>query len=1092
MADVNVINQIEKIENTVISGLKDFQKATVTRIDQLYRAGQMRVLVSDEVGLGKTLIARGTIAKLAKLQKEVGDNLVKVVYICSNASIAEQNLNKLRITSELRTERTGSSRLSMQHLNIFKQENDADLLSRYIQLIPLTPDTSFRMTNGAGTYPERALMFAILKRLPELSQYTKALESAMKDGASSGWDGWAKNWYETEVLECDKLSSGKYLSYMLDKLSEELKEPAEENVTYLDLVVGMCKTIEKYGYKKQNNNYVIGKLRVLFAKISLDKLEPDLVIMDEFQRFKYLINSDPESETGMLANKFFNSDKVRMLLLSATPYKMYSTLEEIDETQVDEHYSEFFDVMNFLNITEKEKNEFKSVWSNYSVHLKELTDGDTTILSAKKAAEDAMYQHICRTERVSATENADIIDDKDVNVPLSVMEQDIKSYLQAQKLLEEVGASFNVPVDYIKSTPYLMSFMRDYQLKRYLEKYFKERPEEINKINKDSFWLKRRTIDKYDKIPNNNARLDRVMAHTFKDNAELLLWVPPSKPYYAPQGVFKNVPAFSKTLIFSSWEMVPRMIAGLLSYEAERKTVGKLAKANEAKEAHYFYTGERRYPSARLNFSVSNGTPNAMTLFCLMYPSQFLTRCYDPIEYLNAGASLKEIEKDIKSKIAEKLDKYTAPTSGTQDKRWYYLAPLLLDGAGYVTTWLNSGEALASFDEEEGKSKRQKGFLTHLQTLRELYLETNYGKICTLGKKPDDLLDVLADMAIASPAITINRTYQSYCKRGTTFPSYLPSQIAKIFINRMNTAESTATVELACGKKSEDAHWENLLTYCKQGNIQAMFDEYAHLITNSLDADNNLVDNLHYTIASSMDVRTTIYTIDTFNAFKARANGTKEKPTAIRSHFAVAFTKGDGKEKDADRKKSVRNSFNSPFRPFVLASTSIGQEGLDFHNYCRRIVHWNLPSNPIDLEQREGRINRFECLAIRQNISKRYGDIKFKENVWKEMFDVAAKEENGGNGSDLIPFWGLTKRDDMVKIERIVPMYPFSRDELAYERLIKILSLYRLTLGQARQEELLEYIFQNCADVDEMKKLFINLSPYYKNADKEGQGERND
>ena len=435
---------------------------------------------------------------------------------------------------------------------------------------------------------------------------------------------------------------------MLNKLSVELREPVEGNVTYLDLVIGMCKNIEKYGYKKQNNTYVIGKLRVLFAKISLDKLEPDLVIMDEFQRFKYLINSDPESETGMLANKFFNSDKVRMLLLSATPYKMYSTLEEIDEAQVDEHYSEFFDVMNFLNITEKEKTEFKSVWSNYSIHLKELTDGDTTILTAKKAAEDAMYQHICRTERVSATENADIIDDKDVSVPISVMEQDIKSYLQAQKLLEEIGASFNVPVDYVKSTPYLMSFMRDYQLKRRIEKYFSEHPDEINKMNKESFWLKRKTLDNYDKVPNGNARLDRVMAHTFKDNAELLLWVPPAKPYYAPQGVFKNAEAFSKTLVFSSWEMVPRMIAGLLSYEAERKTVGKLAKANEAKEAHYFYTGEKRYPSARLNFSVSNGTPNAMTLFCLMYPSQFLTKCYDPIEYINRGATLREIEKDIK------------------------------------------------------------------------------------------------------------------------------------------------------------------------------------------------------------------------------------------------------------------------------------------------------------------------------------------------------------------------------------------------------------------------------------------------------------
>ena len=66
----------------------------------------------------------------------------------------------------------------------------------------------------------------------------------------------------------------------------------------------------------------------------------------------------------------------------------------------------------------------------------------------------------------------------------------------------------------------------------------------------------------------------------------------------------------------------------------------------------------------------------------------------------------------------------------------------------------------------------------------------------------------------------------------------------------MNTAESTATVELACGKKSEDAHWENLLTYCKQGNIQAMFDEYAHLITNGLDA----VSYTHLTLPTKLEV----------------------------------------------------------------------------------------------------------------------------------------------------------------------------------------------------------------------------------------------
>ena len=283
MANVNVAGQLDEIEKRIMAGLKDFQRATVNRIDELYRAGQMRVLVSDEVGLGKTLIARGTIAKLAKLQKESGDKLVKIVYVCSNASIAEQNLNKLRITSELKTESTSSSRLSMQHLNIFKQENDTELLNRYIQLIPLTPDTSFRMTSGAGTVSERALMYAILRRMPELSMYRKALEVAMEDYAVSAWDGWARDWYETQVKECDKTSCGKYLAYMLEKLSAELSMQVDDENTVLDMIISMCKQIRKNGYKQQNNNAVIGKLRVIFAKISLGKLEPDLVIWTNFK-----------------------------------------------------------------------------------------------------------------------------------------------------------------------------------------------------------------------------------------------------------------------------------------------------------------------------------------------------------------------------------------------------------------------------------------------------------------------------------------------------------------------------------------------------------------------------------------------------------------------------------------------------------------------------------------------------------------------------------------------------------------------------------------------------------------------------------------
>ena len=332
-----VTDQLDKIELKIMSGLKDFQQATVERIDYLYRHNQRRILVSDEVGLGKTLIARGVVAKLARLRREEGDNLFKVVYICSNTAIADQNLRKLRVTHEAKTESASSSRLSMQHLNIFRQENDAELLDRYIQLIPLTPDTSFRMTAGAGTVYERALMFAHLKRMPELYDYLCELEVAMQDWATSAWNSWCKNWYEREAVECNEKSDGRYFDYMQTQLSKELSAVWYEDVTYMDGIIALCKSIRRNNGERVGENAIIGQLRVIFAKISLEKLEPDLVIMDEFQRFKYLLNSDPESETGMLANKFFHARDVRMLLLSATPYKMYSTPEDIDESHLDEH-----------------------------------------------------------------------------------------------------------------------------------------------------------------------------------------------------------------------------------------------------------------------------------------------------------------------------------------------------------------------------------------------------------------------------------------------------------------------------------------------------------------------------------------------------------------------------------------------------------------------------------------------------------------------------------------------------------------------------------------------------------------------------------
>src|SRR5665647_1400912 len=116
------------IEEQIMDGLKDFQRATVERVFALYKSGQKRVLVADEVGLGKTLVAKGVIAKTAKYHKEEGDNLFKVVYICSNQNIANQNINKPKITSDVTVDGVTDTRLSMQHLKIFEQENNPEII----------------------------------------------------------------------------------------------------------------------------------------------------------------------------------------------------------------------------------------------------------------------------------------------------------------------------------------------------------------------------------------------------------------------------------------------------------------------------------------------------------------------------------------------------------------------------------------------------------------------------------------------------------------------------------------------------------------------------------------------------------------------------------------------------------------------------------------------------------------------------------------------------------------------------------------------------------------------------------------------------
>jgi hypothetical protein len=86
-----------------LKGLKDFQCRTVEYVfDRMYCDSNpaRRFLVADEVGLGKTLVARGIVAKVVEQLQKKDKKRIDVLYICSNATIAQQNLNRLNVTDQ--------------------------------------------------------------------------------------------------------------------------------------------------------------------------------------------------------------------------------------------------------------------------------------------------------------------------------------------------------------------------------------------------------------------------------------------------------------------------------------------------------------------------------------------------------------------------------------------------------------------------------------------------------------------------------------------------------------------------------------------------------------------------------------------------------------------------------------------------------------------------------------------------------------------------------------------------------------------------------------------------------------------------------
>ena len=146
---------------SALKGLKDFQRKTVDYVFQRFYGADptRRFLVADEVGLGKTLVARGVIARtIDHLWDELTHDetrRIDVIYICSNADIARQNIDRLKIPGC--EEAAQATRLTLLPLQM------QDLRPR-VNFVALTPATSFEQTGGGGRMDERVLLYWLLDR----------------------------------------------------------------------------------------------------------------------------------------------------------------------------------------------------------------------------------------------------------------------------------------------------------------------------------------------------------------------------------------------------------------------------------------------------------------------------------------------------------------------------------------------------------------------------------------------------------------------------------------------------------------------------------------------------------------------------------------------------------------------------------------------------------------------------------------------------------------------------------------------------------------------------------------------------------------
>jgi hypothetical protein len=1015
-----------------LAGLKGFQRDTAAHVYRmLFEKGRTRFLVADEVGLGKTLVARGVVAKAIRRLEADGVRRIDVVYISSNAEIGRQNVRRLIPEGYEVFDRL--NRLTLLPLHV--RNLDADGRPNFIAFTPGTmPDGGWR----TGWAEERALIFVLLAHAWGFRSGRGPIRLLMRPARK-------EKAFRDRVNEIRRQKPYGPIGDQFVKLVETDERGLRGEFDALSRIFARGRPLTATESERQFR--LVAKLRLLLARACVKALEPDLVILDEFQRFRHLF--DEESEAAMLFRAICEyadedaNERARVLLLSATPYRMYTTADEVDD-----HYSDFVRTLRFLMHDDPEAvDRAGALLEDYRTQL--LTgDEPDAILAARDQLSVLLRTVMVRTERLAASADRCEMLDPVPRRSAELRAIDVANFITLDRALGDVGAqSDGAALQYWLSAPYLANLMDDYKLKRRLRDAAATRSGSAALARR---WKGNRgllpfnDVRAYRQVDPANAKLRTLIDETVAGGNWRLLWLPPTLPYYIGGPHFERAAASTKRLVFSSWRVAPRAIAALTSYEAERLQIT---------------TGDKERLDRRLldfNVARKTGRRAGMPALSLMYPCLALA-AIDPLELCReracAGeprATLAEARAWARTRVAGLLEGLPAPTEGPEDKRWYWAAPILLDGSAALDLLSAPGVgALWAGGDEAGR------WLEHVELARQVAAELLDPP---LGRRPDDLVDVLGEVALGAPGVACLRSlgrvlggrkmWQSIQIRAHAASAAWGVRVL------LNHPESISLIR-ATVRRGE--YWRRALTYCVEGGVQSVLDEFAHLTF-----DLRALGRLEDVERRSEDLARMIRLVTAARSIQLAPDEVVVSPRKVafarctmRTRFAMRY--GEVEDESSGERTSAeaaRDAFNSPFAPFVLATTSVGQEGLDFHAYCHAVVHWNLPSNPVDLEQREGRVHRYKGHAVRKNVVAAVGERALRRSdpdPWSALFAEAEASESGEQNSDIVPYWVFPGE---ARIERRVPALPLSREEERLEQLQRALALYRAVLGQPRQEEL--------------------------------------